>query len=77
MQTLDQIVENRKKNLLALFEIKMRNAQSMNEAIKSTLDAITDMFDIEIRATDRLEYENQDLANFKQSYKNILKMYNI
>ena len=77
MQTLEQIVENRKKNLLALFEIKMRNAQSMNEAIKSTLDVITNMFDIEIKATDRLEYKNQDLANFKQSYKNILKMYNI
>ena len=77
MKTLEQIVEDRKKNLLEMFEIKMRNAQSMNEAIKSTLDVITNMFDIGIKTTDRLEYENQDLANFKQSYENILKMYKI
>ena len=77
MKTLEQIVEDRKKNLLEMFEIKMRNAQSMNEAIKSTLYVITNMFDIGIKTTDRLEYENQDLANFKQSYENILKMYKI
>ena len=77
MLSLDQVVENRKKNLLAQIELHIRNTKSVNEAIKVILDLISEKFEIEIKATDRLEYENQDLANFKQSYENILKMYNI
>ena len=77
MLSLDQVVENRKKNLLTQIELDIRNTKSVNEAIKVILDLISEKFEIEIKATDRLEYENQDLANFKQSYENILKMYNI
>ena len=77
MLSLDQVVENRKKNLLTQIELDIKDTKSVNEAIKVILDIISEKFEIEIKATDRLEYENQDLANFKQSYKNILKMYNI
>ena len=77
MLSLDQVVENRKKNLLTQIELDIKDTKSVNEAIKVILDLISEKFEIEIKATDRLEYENQDLANFKQSYKNILKMYNI
>ena len=77
MLSLDQVVENRKKNLLTQIELGIRDTKSVNEAIKVILDLISEKFEIEIKATDRLEYKNQDLANFKQSYKNILKMYNI
>lgn len=77
MQTLDQIVENRKKNLLAQIELSIKDTSSVNETIQAILDIVSDKFEIEIKATDKLEYENQDLANFRQSYKNILKMYNI
>ena len=77
MLSLDQVVENRKKNLLTQIELDIKDTKSVNEAIKVILDLISEKFEIEIKATDRLEYKNQDLANFKQSYKNILKMYNI